>query len=87
MSVPEKLTHRIELFKATGKVFRPQEALFSDVAWQQVMIGQGLIPQDFHPIASGVDNQQLKELMNNLKTIIDRTVNNMPKHRDYIAQI
>ena len=44
MDIPDSLAHKLKLFKQTGKAVRENDELFAEVAWQQVFIGQGLIP-------------------------------------------
>jgi tryptophan halogenase len=87
MDIPDSLTKKMELFKHTGKIFRDQDDLFTEVAWQQVMIGQGLIPQDTHPLAGALTKEQIRDLLDNLKTIIDRNVEKLPSHEDFLANI
>ncbi|MEX0297645.1 MAG: tryptophan halogenase family protein, partial [Kordiimonas sp.] len=86
MAVPESLTHKMELFKATGRIFRDGNELFTENGWLQVMVGQGLMPDDYHPMADGLTEAQVTELMTNLKLIIDSNVPKLPKHRDFIAK-
>lgn len=87
MEVPASLTRKMELFAQTGKVFREQDELFTEIAWQQVMIGQGLLPKDYHPLVDSLSQQQLDDLMANLKTIIDKTIEKMPSHNDLLTQL
>jgi len=84
MDIPESLQRKISLFKESGKVFREQDDLFTEIAWQQVMIGQGLIPEDYHPMADTLSQEQIDELMASLKTIIGKTVSNLPSHQDFL---
>ena len=84
MEVPDTLINKMALFKESGKVFREQDELFTEIAWQQVMIGQNLIPQDYHPIANSLEQQQILDLMGNLKVLIDRTVDNLPSHQLFL---
>src|SRR5205085_11684621 len=44
MALPEELQHRIDLFRAAGRIARDHDELFAEVAWLQVMIGQGMLP-------------------------------------------
>jgi len=85
MDIPQTLVNKIRLFRETGKVFTNVNELFSDIAWQQVLIGQGVIPQDYHPIADTLTEQQVTELMNNLDTLIERTVKDLPSHQQFFA--
>jgi tryptophan halogenase len=84
MDVPESLLNKIELFKKTGKVFCKPDDLFTEIAWQQVMIGQGNIPEDHHPLVDALSKEQLDDLMANLKTLINRTVENLPSHDEFL---
>ncbi len=87
MDVPKSLADKMALFAQTGKVFRHQDELFTEIAWQQVMIGQGLIPKDYHPLVDSLSQQQLDELMVNLTTIIDKTVEKMPSHQALLQSL
>jgi len=87
MEVPESLTSKIELFKKTGKVFCNANDLFTEIAWQQVMIGQGNIPNDYHPLVDTLTEESLVGLMDNLKVLINRTVDNLPSHDDFLKNL
>lgn len=84
MDIPESLRHKMTLFKTAGKLFTPHEALFSDIAWQQVMIGQGLIPEDYHPLADALTEQQLADLFSNLAGLMRNEAAKLPNHDDYL---
>ena len=85
MAVPDSLQEKIELFRSTGKVFRDYDDLFTEVAWQQVLIGQGVLPEDHHVIAEGLSDGQLSDLMQSLKTLIQGTVAQLPTHEEFLA--
>ncbi|MCW9017996.1 MAG: tryptophan 7-halogenase, partial [Kangiellaceae bacterium] len=85
MDIPESLESKMKLFKETGKVFREQDELFTEVAWKQVMIGQGATPKDYHPLVNTLSEEQIQELMQNLRTIINRTVDAMPTHESFLG--
>ena len=86
MDIPDSLARRMELFRATGKVFREQDELFTEVAWQQVMIGQGLLPRDYHPLVDALSKDQLAEFLDNLRSIIDEAVASLPDHAQFLKQ-
>jgi tryptophan halogenase len=87
MDVPESLMNKIKLFKKTGKVFCQPEDLFTETAWQQVMIGQGNIPEDHHPLVDTLSEEQVGDLMKNLKILINRTVDKMPSHDNFLHSL
>lgn len=86
MDIPETLSSKIDLFKRSGRVFREQDELFTEIAWQQVMMGQGVLPEQYHTLADSLTDQQVSELLGSLKTIIASTANSMMSHDDYIAR-
>ena len=85
MEIPEKLAHRIELFEKTGRVFRKNNELFDD-SWMQVMIGQGLTPESYHPIVDNMSNEELSRFLNHIKSNIDGMVNQLPTHEQFLKQ-
>ncbi len=86
MEIPESLARRMELFRDTGKIFREQDELFTEIGWQQVMIGQGLVPRDYHPLVDALTKEQLDEFLDNVKGIIDETVPKLPTHEEFLAR-
>jgi len=87
MDIPASLSDKIELFQTTGKVLRDHEDLFTDIAWQQVMIGQGIIPQDYHSVVDSLSEGQLQDLMASLKTLINTTVEKLPEHEQFLPEM
>ncbi|RDV26799.1 tryptophan 7-halogenase [Alteromonas aestuariivivens] len=85
MQVPKSLAHRIELFRQTGRVFREGSELFDD-SWQQVMIGQGLMPKTYHPIVDAMSDQELQQFLSQILNNIRRTVERLPSHEQYLRQ-
>lgn len=85
MKVPDSLAHRIQLFKETGRVFRDGNELFDD-SWQQVMIGQGVMPEQYHPIVNTMPDGELKAFLEHIKSSIDKTVERLPSHQQYLNQ-
>lgn len=87
MDVPESLLTKIQLFKKTGKVFCNPDDLFTEIAWQQVMIGQNNLPDDYHPLVDTLSKEQVDDLMDNLKVLINRTVDKLPSHDEFLSSI
>src|SRR6476646_495695 len=44
MELPERLAHKLALFRANARIVREHEELFTETGWMQVMIGQGIMP-------------------------------------------
>jgi tryptophan halogenase len=60
--------------------------LFHENSWIQVMIGQGIIPEQYHPVADVLGDDELTRLMQNIKQRVDQTVANLPQHQAYVEQ-
>jgi tryptophan halogenase len=87
MEIPASLQQKIALFVDTGKVHCEPDELFTEIAWQQVMIGQDAIPSDYHGLVDGLTTEQLNDLMQSLQTLITKTVEKLPSHDDYLANM
>ena len=87
MDVPESLINKIQLFKKTGKIFCNPDDLFTEIAWQQVMIGHDNIPEDHHPLVDTLTKEQVEDLMDNLKVLINRTVEKLPSHDEFLKSL
>lgn len=87
MDIPEGLRRKMNLFSQSGKVFRYSDELFTEIAWQQVMIGQHLVPKDHHPLVNALSSEQLNDMLRDLKTIIDGTVSRLSLHEDYLRSV
>lgn len=86
MEVPDSLTHKRELFAASGRVGRDVDDLFRDASWVQVMLGQGITPASYDPMADQIAPAQLAEFLANLRTLITRAVASLPSHEEYLRQ-
>ncbi|MCF2857140.1 tryptophan 7-halogenase [Pseudoalteromonas sp. SMS1] len=87
MEVPESVSKKIALFSETGSCPVKTEELFQSVAWQQVMLGQGIMPKGYHPLAEQLDEAQLKSLLESLKTLIETTVDKLPSHSVFVNKV
>lgn len=86
MDVPDSLAQKIELFRETARVFRRNEELFAENSWVQVMLGQGIEPQSWHPIAGKLKDDELDRLLGMIRQDVTRTVAGLPAHADYVAR-
>ena len=84
MDIPDSLAHRIQVFKETGHVFRDATELFDD-SWQQVMLGQGLMPERYHALVDTMSTKELTDFLAHIKSNVDRTIQGLPDHNEYLA--
>ena len=86
MEIPESLAHKIELFRETGRVFRRDEELFAENSWVQVMMGQGIMPKAYHPVATKMSEEELARFLAMIRENVARTVAGLPEHHAYVAR-
>ncbi|WP_426102984.1 tryptophan halogenase family protein [Massilia sp. TSP1-1-2] len=84
MDIPASLRHRIELFRETGRVFRIPNELFAENSWIQVMLGQGIMPQQHHQTADLMGDEELGQFLGAIRDGINRTVAQLPPHQSYM---
>ena len=86
LPMPDSLEQKIELFRETGRVFRKNEELFVENSWVQVMMGQGIMPESYHPIAAKLRPEELDKFLAMLRDSVAKTVAGLPDHQTYIAR-
>ena len=84
MQIPDTLAHRMELFKQSGKVYKFAQELFGESSWLQVLIGQGLMPEQYHPIVDLMPDSELNDFLMSIKQNVKRTVSQFPTHHEFI---
>lgn len=86
MEVPASLQQRMDLFRSRGRVFREGNELFTKVSWLQVMHGQRIRPQAYHPLTDLLDEDEIQRYLEEVAGVIDACVDVMPKHAQFIAE-
>jgi len=86
MSIPDTLGHKIALFRQSARIFRVEEELFAEPGWLQVMLGQGIEPGSYHPLADQLSPGQLAEFLALARRHAAQVAAAMPAHADFIAR-
>jgi tryptophan halogenase len=86
MQVPEELRHKIDLFRSSARIFPSFDELFDARAWIQVLIGQNIIPETWHPIADQLPEARLREFLDGLERTHLQDVARMPDHGEFVAR-
>lgn len=87
MALPASLEQRIALFREAGRVFKPQEDVFSENSWVQVLMGQGIVPDRYHNIADAMSREQLNGFLTEIQANVSDTVSALPNHGDFVKQL
>lgn len=86
INIPASLRHRIELFRETARVFRVPNELFAENSWIQVMLGQGIMPQQHHQVADLMGDAELSGFLDAIRSSVDKTVLQLPTHQAYVER-
>ena len=87
MTIPDSLSEKIDLFQTSGAIVRYNTELFDVPSWLQVMWGQGLRPEHYHPIVKTVKAQRLESYITNTAREVREQVAALADHGDYIKRI
>ncbi|KGJ96301.1 tryptophan halogenase family protein [Colwellia psychrerythraea] len=86
MEIPDSLKQRLDLFKETGRIFTSEGELFRVDSWAQVMLGQGVYPEQYHQIAAIMKPHELDKFLSDIRQTIDKAVADLPSHQIFLDQ-
>ena len=86
IALPDTLAHRIDMYRATGRVTQRSPELFTDLDWFWVFEGAGITPRDYDPLVDTVDFEQVKRLMLAISQKISADTAAAPSHDSFFAQ-
>jgi tryptophan 7-halogenase len=84
MSIPRELQDKIDLFRDSGRIFRNGTEMFAEISWIQVLVGQGIVPEGYHPIVDQIAEPDLARYLASIEGTISRCVDAMPPHQAFI---
>ncbi|PKM06838.1 MAG: tryptophan halogenase [Gammaproteobacteria bacterium HGW-Gammaproteobacteria-4] len=86
MPIPATLQRKIDLYRSNGRLFRDGNELFAEPSWLQVMEGQRIHAQGYHPFAGFMPENELHEFVGGVEAVIGKCVGVMPDHAQFIAE-
>ncbi|HEX4078265.1 MAG TPA: tryptophan halogenase family protein [Rhizomicrobium sp.] len=86
MSIPDSLAVTMEMFRRCGRFSINTSQGFAARQWLTVMYSQGILPESYPPLAVKLDEITMRAEMAKIRAGIKRTVENMPRHEDFIAR-
>jgi tryptophan halogenase len=84
MDVPPRLKQHIELFRSNGTLVEDHMDIFRDASWLQVMLGQGITPRDYHPLADSLTEEQLKDKLEKTRQTKMQPLPKIPTHDQFL---
>jgi tryptophan halogenase len=86
MAVPDTLAHRIDLFRSRARMARHDDQLFIEPSWLAVFMGQGIMPATYDPLADVAPLGEIRQKLDDYKTLMSRIVSGMPTHEAFIER-
>jgi hypothetical protein len=83
--LPDTVRHRLDLYRASGRIVQQRAEPFTDLDWFYVLEGAGIVPQDYDPLVDTVDFEQVKRLMMAISQKISADVTAAPSHDSFFA--
>lgn len=87
MELPASLSEKFALFRANGLFVREDEELFLDDSWAQVMLGQGVMPQGWSPLADNVPGEDIGPFLASLAKAHRTRAEALPRHDQFVARL
>lgn len=84
--IPDSLEERLDVFKSRGEVLARQTELFKETNWFAILVGQGLMPDTYHPVADTITEEELRLRLTKIRSGVQNRVKGMPKHLDYLRE-
>lgn len=79
------LRERLALFRETGRIARENNELFAEASWLAVMLGQGVEPLAYSPLADLVPEGELADIMAMLRDSTAQAVAKLPTQAAFIG--
>jgi len=86
MVIPESLQNRLDVFRASCQTLARDSELFREVSWVAILTGQGLVPEDYHPAADAMDDDDLRLQLGRWRSAVLERVKNLPTQEDFIRR-
>jgi tryptophan halogenase len=86
MSVPDTLAHKIEVFRACGRVASLSEESYEEASWVSIFLGNDFHPRRYDPLVDRMDLELLRRGMAHRRTELARAAESMPPHAAFVQR-
>ena len=87
MVLPETLVEREAHYRRSGRLMVASDELFREASWLAVLNGQGIIAQDYSPLADTIDPAINRAQLQQIADVVARAVPTLSKHDAVLAEI
>ncbi|MBO9575654.1 MAG: tryptophan 7-halogenase [Sphingobium sp.] len=86
MPIPDTLAEKLAMFRNSGRLLKRDHDLFQDASWLAVMLGQGVSPTGYDPLAESIRPLDLDRVLRAMRATIAKGAEDMPAQADFINQ-
>jgi tryptophan halogenase len=83
---PAGLADKLAMFRSSGRVFREHNELFTETSWEAVLVGQGIPPGGYHPVADLLPDDETLRRLASIRRTIAQTVAQMPTQDEFLER-
>ncbi len=87
IAVPDTLTHKIELYRATGRISLHDGEIMTEADWVACFDAQGIFPARYDPAANAISVDQIQQHFDRIRQVMLGEVRQMPFHMAYLQSI
>jgi len=84
MQIPDSLREIMDLFRKDGRYLGSDGDFFVLPSWVQVMLGQRIVPESYHPIVDRMPDKELAAFVDRVRAGLEACVDAMPMHQEFI---
>jgi tryptophan 7-halogenase len=86
MALPDTLRHKIEVFRATGRVPLLAEESYQEPSWVAIFAGNGVLPDRYDPLVDRIDPERLRAGLAHRREQLARAAEAMPPHQLFLQR-
>jgi tryptophan 7-halogenase len=84
MELPESLAVRLRAWRERAHAWQGADELFRVDSWTHVLLGQGIMPEQHHPLTRAMPDADMRKFLDSIRQPIDRAVKSMPTHQQFL---
>jgi len=86
MALPDTLAHKLEVFRACGRVPLLADESYQEPSWVSILLGMEVYPRRYDPLVDRIDVDTLRAGMARRRGAIRTLAQAMPRHEDFVAR-
>ncbi|MEM9966038.1 MAG: tryptophan halogenase family protein [Asticcacaulis sp.] len=86
MDIPDSLRFKFDLFRERGLAIYPDQTVFREENWVAIMLGQGLMPKTYDPVADTLDGARMKQHLDYMRRVCAETSDQMPTLDEFLRK-